>query len=189
TLTPSDHAVRATPDSGAIGLSGRQGPDRQGVHRPFQLLAEQAVDGALTLQPPLPLEGRRHHRYVEMALAAGVAVDAAFVVMAGVAPAVVLDLQPHRRQGCGQFFANYRRDRAFRHVMSLLATNSPLHFVRCHPPFNTSRASRTCGSSRPAPKRRRPKPTCSTSSRARSRASGRTAARPPLPALPSRASG
>src|SRR5690606_4496537 len=50
-----------------------------------------------------------------MTLAARAGVHAAFMMMTGVPPAVVVQLDPRRRQAGGQFFADNRRNRAFRH--------------------------------------------------------------------------
>ena len=50
-----------------------------------------------------------------MAFATGSRIHAPFVMMPGMTSAVVFELQTRRREGSGQFFANNRRDWAFRH--------------------------------------------------------------------------
>ena len=61
------------------------------MDRARQLVAQQGVDRALSLDPALTLKGRGNDREVEMALAAGARVDTALMVVSSVPRAVVLD--------------------------------------------------------------------------------------------------
>jgi len=89
--------------------------DRKGVDRTRQLLLEDGVDRPLARQSPLTLEGLRNDRQVEMAFAARLGIHTPFMMVPGMARAVVDQFQPARRKGVLKFFANNRRDRAFRH--------------------------------------------------------------------------
>lgn len=91
------------------------------MDRAGELVAQRRVDPALSLHPTLALEGVGHNQKVEVAFAAGAPVQPPFVVMTGVPPAVVFDLETDRRQGPRQFLADNRRDGAFGHRQVLVA--------------------------------------------------------------------
>lgn len=91
------------------------------MHGPRKFLAQQVGHRTLALHAPLPLEGGRDDSQIEVALAAGVAVDAALVVVTRVAGAVVLDVKPLRIEGGDEFFTDFPCDRAFGHGRLLVA--------------------------------------------------------------------
>jgi hypothetical protein len=114
-------------------LSRRQGLDGKGVDRSRQFLTQGRIDRALTRQPSQPLESGGNDRQVEMAFAAGARVDPTLMVVARVTRTVIHQLQTGRSERPGQFFANNRRDRAFRHERFLDGDQfGPT--LRCMPP-------------------------------------------------------
>lgn len=62
------------------------------MNRTGQFLGEEGIDGPLASDAILTFKGRGDDREVEVALAARSGIDAALVVVTGVARAVVLDL-------------------------------------------------------------------------------------------------
>src|SRR5215217_5953211 len=90
------------------------------MHRPGHLLPQKRVHRPLTLDPRLTLEGVGHHRQIEVAFAAGLGVHPALMMVTGVSPTVVLDLQTPRIQPRRQFFTDFRGDWAFRHTLVLV---------------------------------------------------------------------
>lgn len=89
------------------------------MYRTCQLVTQQGVDHPLAGKPGLPFEGLGYNQKIEVAFAALARVHAAFVMVSGVAAAVIFDLEHQGlERGC-KFFADNRRNRAFGHGVFL----------------------------------------------------------------------
>jgi hypothetical protein len=90
-------AAVSLPDFCVLGFLGREGGERQGVHRAGEFLGQEAIDSALTGDAAFPGESGRNDLDAEMRLTFGTRPG-----MAGMAVRLVMNGEPERLEAGGE---------------------------------------------------------------------------------------